>query len=81
MYDTSTSSAQYFTAVTPADGSDLAGGQPRGIYVGGAGNVAVHDAGRLAVTFVAVPAGSFLSISPLRVLSTGTTATNIVAVY
>lgn len=79
--NTSISSSEYFSSVTPNDSTDLPGGQPRGLYVGGAGNVAVSDRGRQSSTFVAVPAGSFLDIAPLRVLSTGTTATNIIACY
>jgi hypothetical protein len=66
-------------AITPADGTDLAA-KPRAIYVGGAGNLAISN-GIQTATLVAVPAGSLLPIRPDRVLSTGTTATNIVGLY
>jgi len=52
----------------------------RGLYVGGAGDVAVtmaEDGNN--VTFVGVLAGSILPVQVTKVLSTGTTATNIVA--
>ena len=48
------------------------------LYVGGAGNVAVIMAGdSAAVTFVGVPAGTFLPIQVKKVMSTNTTATSI----
>jgi len=52
------------------------------IYIGGAGNIAIkHDASSTAVTYLAVPVGTIL---PIRIrngmiMSTDTTATNIVA--
>ena len=49
------------------------------LWVGGAGTVALKLAGdTVAVNFVAVPAGSFLPVQTMYVMSTGTTATNIV---
>lgn len=72
-------------AVTPSDTTVL---NCRALYVGGAGNVAVHMLGvvgtsprETSVTFSNVPAGTILPISCYRVLSTSTTATNIVALY
>jgi hypothetical protein len=68
-------------AVTPNDAADLAF-TSRGIWVGGAGNIAVillNDSS--AVTFVGLAAGTFLPLGVKRVMSTNTTATNIVAVY
>lgn len=50
-----------------------------GVYVGGAGDVAVKD--RVSgdtVVFVAVPAGTLLPIRVGRVMATGTSATNLV---
>lgn len=66
------------TAVTPSDSTTLLRGQ--GLWVGGAGNIAVVMAGdgRTAVTFTGVPAGVFLPIAVVQVKATGTTATNIV---
>ena len=66
-------------AVTPADGTDLAN-KPAYLWVGGAGNVSVLIGGQVVV-FNSVAAGTRLDISPERVRSTGTSASNIVAVY
>lgn len=67
--------------VTPADATVLAG--VRGLYVGGAGNLTVEmlnpESVAATVLFSAVPAGTVLPIVVERVLSTGTTATLIVA--
>lgn len=63
-------------AITPAD-SDL-GKFYRAIYVGGAGDLALRDENDNDVTFVGVPAGTMLAVSPRQVRSTNTTATNIV---
>lgn len=77
-FDTSSSSS--FEAVTPSDSVDL-DLRPRALYVGGAGDVVAVDVGGDAVTFVGVQAGSVLPIVCKRVNATGTTATNIVALY
>ena len=67
-------------AVTPSDGTALTL-VSRGIYVGSAGNLAVTmKAGGNDVTFVGVAAGSLLPLRVTHVLSTGTTASDIVAV-
>ncbi len=51
----------------------------RALYVGGPGDVALLAKGdTVAVTLVAVQAGTLLPISGKQVLSTGTTATNLV---
>lgn len=71
-------------AVTPSDSTVV---NCRALYVGTGGNVAVHMQGVLgspretSVTFSNVQGGTVLPISCYRVLSTGTTATNIVALY
>ena len=68
------------TAVTPSDSTELTG--VRALYVGGAGNVAVVlNEDSAAVTFVAVPAGSILPLAAIKVMSTNTDATDIVALY
>lgn len=67
-------------AVTPNDTTQLSF-VTRGLYVGGAGNVAVLMASGQTVTFVGVPAGTVLPIRIARVNSTSTTATSIVALY
>ena len=75
------SPASNAASVTPDDDTDLAHAT-RGLYVGGAGNVAVNMIGTgTAIVFVAVPAGTLLPIRAARVKSTGTTATSIVAVW
>lgn len=67
-------------AVTPADGSNLTHAV-RALFVGGAGDVKVDTLGGDTVTFTGVLAGSILPVRILKVYATGTTATNIVAVY
>lgn len=55
---------------------------PVTVYVGGAGDVAITPAnGGSAVTFAGLAAGTVLPCRARAVLSTGTTATNLVAVY
>jgi hypothetical protein len=63
--------------ITPHDDNDLAN-VTRGLYVGVAGDVAVHMADGDAVTFTALSAGVFHPIRVKRVLATGTAATNVV---
>ena len=73
------SSAVNFTAVTKSDSTLVT---CDGIYVGGTGDVALaQSATGTAVTFVGVPAGSFLPIRLRdgRIMSTNTTATGIVS--
>lgn len=61
-------------AVTPSDSTEQ---NFAGLYVGGAGDVAIKGSGGTAVTFKAVPVGTFLHIQVNHVMSTGTTATLI----
>jgi hypothetical protein len=69
-------------AITPNDSTDLPTKPCLAIYVGGAGAVkAILADDTEAVTFVAVPVGTVLHVRATRVLSTGTTATNLVALY
>jgi len=51
------------------------------LYVGVAGNVKVLTVGGDEVTFTGVLAGSFIPVQVLRVFATGTTATNILALW
>ena len=53
----------------------------RGVYVGVGGNVKVDMVSGGTVTFVGVPAGTLLPIQVERIYTTGTTATNMVALY
>ena len=75
----STSPASGWRSITKSDSTAL--DDIRGLYVGGAGNVALEGEDGESVTFSAVPAGTVLPVSPAKVLSTGTTATLIVALY
>jgi hypothetical protein len=77
---TDTAPAFRATAVTKSDTTVLP--TTRGLYVGGAGAVAVIMAGdTAAVTFSAVPAGSFMPIQVTKVMETNTDATLILALY
>lgn len=51
------------------------------LYVGSAGNVAITTVGGDVVTFNNVPTGSILPIQVRRLMSTGTTATNLMALW
>jgi hypothetical protein len=65
-------------AVTPDDDTDLSP-VPTGLYIGGAGNLTIITPAGTTTTFVGCLAGSVLPVRAARVKSTGTTATNIVA--
>lgn len=66
--------------VTPSDTTTFNHtNRPRGLYIGVTGDVAVEFEGGATATFTAVPAGTILPICPAKILSTGTTATNITA--
>eukprot|EP01047_Picozoa_sp_COSAG01_P022406 COSAG01_NODE_1329_length_10704_cov_34.202074_9_plen_157_part_00 len=51
------------------------------LYVGGAGNLEVKTAGGDKVTFSNVAEGFVLPVNVIQVFATGTTATNIVALW
>ena len=53
----------------------------RGIYVGGAGDVAVVNPDDSVCVFVGVPAGTILPVQARRVNETSTDATNMVGLY
>lgn len=78
-YDRIESQARAWATVTPSDSASLTT-VPKGLYIGGAGNIALRGEDGTDVTF-AVLAGAFLPLCPVRVLATGTTATGIVALY
>lgn len=68
-------------AITPSDTVAIAGGPCTGVWVGGAGVVAVVFAsGASPVNFTCV-AGSYLPVRAFRINSTNTTATLLVALY
>lgn len=71
-------SAREFFAITPDDDNDLPQ-YPQGIWVGGAGSVALIGApGSEPVILKAAKDGQLLVIAPSRILETGTTATDLV---
>jgi len=75
------SSAWKAIAITPSDATVLPDGI-RGVWVGGAGNIAVIMSGdTTAVTLAGVPAGTLLPIQISKVMATNTTATAITALY
>ena len=83
-------SATTAIAVTPSDTTVLQSGV-RYLYIGshgsggggggggGSGDVAVVTAGGQTVTFKNVPIGSYVYVQCVKVLATGTGATNILA--
>jgi hypothetical protein len=79
MRDIYTAPAERAVPVTPSDANVL---NCRAIYVGASGDLAVTPLkGADAVVFEGVQAGSILPISARSIMSTGTTATAIVALY
>jgi len=74
------SPATAFAAVTPSDSTDFAT-VARALYVGGGGNVAVVGITGTVVTFVGVQQGTILPVRCVRVNSTNTTATSIIALW
>lgn len=63
----------YSQADNPSNGCTL--------YVGLAGNLTVQTVGGDVVQFTGVPTGSFIPVQVLKVMSTGTDAQNIVALW
>ena len=80
-YSTNDSTAPFLNAaaVTPNDSGTVI--ETDSLFVGGAGAVAVRLDSGATVTFAGVPAGTTLNVRVNRVLATGTTATNILALY
>jgi hypothetical protein len=68
-------------ALVSTTGTDLARNDCRALYIGGAGDLAVTTSLGEVVTFVGVQAGTILPIRVKRVNTSGTTATNILALY
>ena len=75
-----TVSARRGADIVPSDTVDLP--EPtRGIYVGGGGNIKIDFVSGGTVTFVGWLGGTILPVQALRVYATGTTATNMIALY
>jgi hypothetical protein len=64
--------------VTPHNTNDLPF-RPRSLYVGGQGDIAIVDENGVTATYYGVL--GMLPFRPLKIKVTGTTATNIVAMY
>jgi hypothetical protein len=80
-YPTSlTAPARDAAAIVPSDALDLAV-LPRALFVGQTGDVAARLAGGQTVIFRNVQAGSVLPVRVARLNATGTTATDIVALW
>lgn len=75
-----TEPADNAAAVTPNDSTDLTN-TARALYVGTGGDIKITTAGGDTVTLNDVQGGSILPIRTKRVFSTGTTASNMVAIY
>lgn len=73
-----TAPAHNAIAITPSDVVTIP--TTRAVYVGTTGNLAVRMADGSSVTFNTVPVGIF-AIQVSMVLSTGTSASNLVALY
>lgn len=80
MAQTARDPARKAALVTPSDSTVIQ--SCRGIWVGGAGDIAViMSDDDTAVTFVGVQAGTLLPFSVSKVMSTNTDATNICVVW
>ena len=72
--------AEYAAAVTPSDSVSF--DQPtRALYVGASGNVNIVQIDGSTVVFVGVQGGSILPVRAIRVNSSSTTASSIVALF
>lgn len=80
-YKDASSPAIKAAAVTPSDVIVL-DPYTKALYIGGSGNISVVLADdSVAVTFAGLSAGQILPVCVNKVMQTGTTASNIVALY
>jgi hypothetical protein len=75
------SNAMDAAAVVPNDGADLAKGTTKGLYLGVSGDVKITLSSGSIVAFKGLSSGVIHPIAVKRVHATGTTATDILAVY
>jgi hypothetical protein len=73
-------------AVTPSNTANISDSTEAAksgvvLYIGTGGDLKVLTSGGDEVTFINIQDGSFLPVQVLRVFTTGTTATNIVALW
>lgn len=69
-----------WASITPHNSTNLTD-VPRALYVGGTGDIAAVSADGSVEVFSNVAAGSILPIRPVRINSTSTTATLLLALY
>ena len=73
---------QYPVEVTNSDTADINSGKLcNGLHCGSGGDITVLLADGTSITFAATAAGSMIPVRCKRVMSTGTTPTDIVAFY
>jgi hypothetical protein len=70
-----------FEAVTPSNSTPFPGGRCSALFIGVGGDVTILNSDGTAVTFKNLANGSYLDCKTTRVNATGTTATDIVALY
>jgi hypothetical protein len=75
-----TAPALNYSAITTSNATDLTF-TTRGIYVGVGGDVVAIRSDNTAVTFKNAASGSIIPIRAIRVNTTSTTATDLVALY
>ena len=81
LSDSASAPATYALAVTPHDSNALTD-IPKALYVGTGGNITMRGKnGAADQVWKNVPSGAFLPFRAQYVRSTGTTATDILAVY
>lgn len=78
--------ATHGVAVTPSDSAQILDANSnvvasRMLYIGGAGTLKIQTDKNQALTFGAVVAGTIIPIETSKVFATGTSATNIIALY
>jgi len=78
QYNNTSGSIENGVPITPSDVTLLT--KFRGLYIGVSGDLNIEHVSGTSVLYLNVPVG-WLPFSGVRVMSTGTTATSIVALY
>lgn len=73
--------AMHFEAVSPSNSIALPGGLCTCLFIGVGGDVTILNSVGNPITFKNLASGSYLDCQTTRVNATGTTATDIVALY
>ena len=79
-YPARNSSGTRHAAVIPSDSTDLPV-RPRALYVGTGGDLAIRDAAGAVAIRRNVAAGTEIAFEAVRVMATGTTASDILAIW